>query len=58
MQLTPPSRMFFLISIVLAACVLLVRYAGINIPVISDHTTLAMLIAYLVLVAGVVLPGV
>ncbi len=58
MNLTAPSRLIFLVSVLLAAAVLLVRYAGVNIPVISDHTTLAMLIAYLVLLIGVVFPGV
>ena len=58
MNLTAPSRLIFLVSILLAIAVLLVRYAGVNVPVVSDNTTIAMLIAYLVLVVGVVFPGI
>ena len=56
MTLTAPSRLIFLISVLLAIAVLLVRYAGVSIPVVSDNTTIAMLVAYLVLFVGVVFP--
>lgn len=58
MRLSAPSQLFFIISIALAIAVMAVRYVGVDLPVVSQHTTLAMLIAYLVLVAGVVFPGI
>ena len=48
--LTPPSTIVFLISIVLAVLALLVRYAGVNIPVITPNRVFdALAIAYVIL---------
>lgn len=53
--LTPPSMIVFAISVILAALALLVRYAGVSIPVVSpNHVFDTLAIAYLVLAAGVV----
>jgi hypothetical protein len=53
--LTPPSMIVFAISVILAVLALLVRYAGVRIPVVSPgHVFDTLAIAYLVLAAGVV----
>ena len=52
--LTPPSLWIFAISLVLAIVAILIRYAGVRIPMVSparDFDVLA--IAYLLLLAGV-----
>jgi hypothetical protein len=52
--LTPPSLAIFLISVVLALVVLLVRYAHVSVPIISASRIFDVLaIAYVVLVIGV-----
>ena len=52
--LTPPSTIVFIISIVLAVLALLVRYAGVNIPVITPNRVFdALAIAYVILAAAV-----
>ena len=52
--LTPPSLVIFLISLVLAAIALLVRYAHVSIPIISSSRVFDVLaIAYVVLLIGV-----
>lgn len=53
--LTPPSIWIFAISAVLAVIALLIRYAGVRVPIISPARVFDVLaIAYLLLVAGVV----
>jgi hypothetical protein len=57
--LTPPSFAIFLISLILAALALLVRYAHISVPIVSSsHAFDALAIAYVVLMAGVLIRGV
>ena len=52
--LTPPSVPVFVISVVLALAALLVRYAGLAIPLVERARVFDILaVAYLVLVAGV-----
>ena len=52
--LTPPSLVIFLISLVLAAIALLVRYAHVSVPIISSSRVFDVLaIAYVVLLIGV-----
>jgi hypothetical protein len=52
--LTPPSIWIFAISVVLAVIALLVRYAGVRIPIVSPARVFDILaIAYILLVAGV-----
>ena len=56
--LTPPSVIVFIISLIIAILALLVRYAGISMPVISPARALdALAIAYLLLAAGVLFRG-
>ena len=50
--LTPPSRAVFFISVLLAVLALLVRYAHIAIPVVSNHSFETLLVAFLLLLAG------
>jgi hypothetical protein len=52
--LTPPTLPVFAISAVLAVAALLVRYAGLSIPLINTARVFDILaIAYVVLAAGV-----
>jgi hypothetical protein len=57
-QLTPPAQATFIISVVLAAAAVVIRYAGIEIPVIHSHGFIVLLLGYLVLLGGNVLRGV
>ena len=53
--LTPPSIWIFAISVILAIVALLIRYAGVRVPMVSPARVFDMMaIAYLLLVAGVV----
>lgn len=53
--LTPPSIWIFAISVILAIVALLIRYAGVRVPMVSPARVFDVLaIAYLLLVAGVV----
>ena len=52
--LTPPSLAIFLISLLLAAIALLIRYAHVSVPIISSSRVFDVLaIAYVVLMIGV-----
>jgi hypothetical protein len=53
--LTPPTVPVFVISLVLAIAALLVRYAGISVPLVDRARVFDVLaIAYVILLAGVV----
>jgi hypothetical protein len=60
--LTPPKQLTFSSSVVLAVAAVLVRFAaytGVNMPsVFPTQGFLLLLVAYLVLVAGILLKGV
>lgn len=47
-----PTRLTFIISVILAILALLVHYAHVSIPVVSDHVFETLVISYLVLLAG------
>lgn len=52
--LTPPSWPVFVISVVLAVAALLVRYAGVSIPILNAGRIFDVLaLAYVVLMVGV-----
>lgn len=52
--LTPPTMVVFIISIILAVIALLVRYAGVSVPVVTPARVFDVLaIAYVILVCGV-----
>ena len=55
--LTPPTRLTFILSVVLVILALLVRYAHVSIPLVSAHVFETLLIGYLVLLAGNLLRG-
>ena len=57
MNLSPPSQVTFILSVVLAVLALLVRYADVAIPVVSGHSFETMLVAFLLLLAGVLFRG-
>ena len=50
--LTPPSRAVFILSVFLALLALLVKYANVTIPVVSNHTFETLLVAFLLLLAA------
>jgi hypothetical protein len=50
--LTPPSRAVFFLSVLLSVLALLVRYAHIAIPVVSQYSFETLLMAFLLLLAG------
>jgi hypothetical protein len=50
--LTPPTRVTFIVSVILAIMALLVQYAHVSIPVVSAHVFETLLIGYLVLLVG------
>jgi hypothetical protein len=52
--LTPPSIWIFAISLILAIVAILIRYAGVRVPIVSPARVFDVLtIAYLLLLAGV-----
>jgi hypothetical protein len=58
-RLTSPTVLIFIISLVLAVGALLAHYAGIRIPLITPARAFDVLaVAYLVLLAGVLLRGI
>ncbi|MCR9237381.1 MAG: hypothetical protein NXI17_11995 [Alphaproteobacteria bacterium] len=54
MKLSSPSFGVFIISVVLFALVIAVRYLGIAIPVISGNTFEMLLVAYVAMLVGVI----
>lgn len=54
MKLSSPSFGVFIISVVLFALVIAVRYLGIVIPVISGNTFEMLLVAYVAMLVGVI----
>lgn len=57
MNLSAPSQVTFLLAVLLAVLALLVRYAHAAIPVVVGHSFETMLIAFLLLLAGVLFRG-
>jgi hypothetical protein len=57
MNLSPPSQITLILSVLLAVLALLVRYADVAIPVVSGHSFETMLAAFLLLLAGVLFRG-
>lgn len=48
----------FAIAVILAVLAMLVQYAGVDIPVVSEHVFNTLALAFAVLTAGVLLRGV
>lgn len=57
-RLTPPKQATFFISAAVAAVAVVLHYANIPIPGVTDSNFVTLLIGYLVLVAGNLLDGV
>jgi hypothetical protein len=57
MNLSAPSQLTFSLAVFLAALALLVRYAHVAIPVVSDHSFESLLAAFLLLLAGSLFRG-
>ncbi len=61
MRLSAPSFIIFLLSFILAAVVILMKYFGVTIPLISDIASgksfEVLLLAYLLLFFGVIIRG-
>src|SRR5262245_24144802 len=57
MNLSPPSQITLILSVLFAVLALLVRYAGVAIPVVSGHSFETMLAPFLLLLAGVLFGG-
>jgi hypothetical protein len=57
MNLTPPSQLAFVLSVFLAILALLVRYAHVAIPVVSNHSFETLLVGLFLLLAGVIFRG-
>lgn len=55
MRLTAPSFPVFVISVVMAALVLVARYGGVTIPLVSANPFEVLLAAYAILFLGNVL---
>lgn len=52
MGLKAPNIITFLVSIILVVAVLMIKFAGANVPVIKDHEFWALLVAYGLLAGG------
>jgi len=58
-ELTPPSFVVFIISVILALLAVLIHYAHVSIPVIgASHVFDVLMVAYVVLLVGVLFKGV
>jgi hypothetical protein len=58
-ELTPPSFIAFIISVILALLAVLVHYAHVSIPVIgSAHVFDVLMVGYVVLLIGVLFKGI
>ncbi|MEP0519846.1 MAG: hypothetical protein ABJO09_08015 [Hyphomicrobiales bacterium] len=57
MKLSGPSFGVFLISVVLFILVIAVRYFSIPIPVVSGNTFEMLIVAYVVILVGVLIRG-
>jgi type III secretory pathway component EscU len=58
-ELTPPSFVVFIISVILALLAVLIHYAHVSIPVIgAAHVFDVITVAYVVLLIGVLFKGI
>jgi hypothetical protein len=57
-ELTPPSFVVFVISVILALLAVLVHYGHVSVPVVGAHAFDVLAAAYVVLVVGVLFKGV
>jgi hypothetical protein len=58
-ELTPPSFVVFVISVILALLAVLIHYAHVSIPVIgASHVFDVLMAAYVVMLIGVLFKGI
>jgi hypothetical protein len=58
-ELTPPSFVVFIISVILALAAVLVHYGHVSVPLVSaSHVFDVLVVAYVVMLAGVLFKGV
>jgi hypothetical protein len=58
-ELTPPSFIVFVISVILALLAVLIHYAHVSIPVIgAAHVFDVLIVAYVVMLVGVLFKGI
>ena len=58
-ELTPPSFVVFIISVILALAAVLVHYGHVSVPLITAaHVFDVLVVAYLVMAAGVLFKGI
>ena len=57
MSLSAPSQVTFLLSGLLAVLALLARYADVAVPIVSGNSFETLLVAFLLLLAGVMFRG-
>jgi len=58
-ELTPPSFIVFVISVILALLAVLIHYAHVSIPVIgAAHVFDVLMVAYVVMLVGVLFKGI
>ncbi len=58
MSLNPPTKLFFMISLLLAVLACVVLFTTVSIPFVSGYATYVLLGAYVVLAASCILKGV
>jgi hypothetical protein len=56
-KLTAPTKVTFIISVVLAVAAVVIHFANIALPIFPTHGFVILLLGYLVLLAGNVLSG-
>jgi hypothetical protein len=57
-RLTPPAQITFIISVVLVIIALIFRFSGVEIPAAINYPFGALLLGYLVLLAGNLIEGI
>lgn len=57
MALKAPGIMTFLISVVLVVAVLMIKFAGANVPGLTGHEFWGLLVAHALLVTGCLMRG-
>jgi hypothetical protein len=57
-ELTPPSFIVFVISVILALAAVLVHYGHVSIPIVGAHVFDVLVAGYVVMLIGVLFKGV
>jgi hypothetical protein len=56
-RLTPPTQITLLVSVLLAVAALIIRYSGIEVPAILNHSFGILFLGYIVLLIGNLVEG-